>query len=100
MDGITVSEAAQAAIDTLPRGEDGKPVEKPEIRSDNGSGYTSKEFKVVLKEHHRIKPHWIDRMDAPNAAGAIGWEALTNQPPGSGKGLRRGGALLQRRTVT
>jgi putative transposase len=61
MDGITVGTAAQAAIDTLPKGVDGKPVEKPEIRSDNGSGYISKEFKVVLKEnglgHHRIKPH-------------------------------------------
>jgi putative transposase len=61
MDGITVSTAAQAAIDTLPKGTDGQPVEKPEIRSDNGSGYISKEFKMVLKEnglgHHRIKPH-------------------------------------------
>jgi putative transposase len=61
MDGITISTAAQAAIDTLPKGEDGKPLEKPEIRSDNGSGYISKEFKVVLKEsglgHHRIRPH-------------------------------------------
>ena len=38
MDGITVSTAAQAAIDTLPRGADGQPLEKPEIRSDNGSG--------------------------------------------------------------
>jgi putative transposase len=61
MDGITVGTAAQAAIDTLPKGADGQPVEKPEIRSDNGSGYISKEFKVVLKEnglgHHRIKPH-------------------------------------------
>jgi transposase InsO family protein len=61
MHGITVSTGAQAAIDTLPKGEDGKPVEKPEIRSDNGSGYISKECKVVLKEnglgHHRIKPH-------------------------------------------
>jgi transposase InsO family protein len=61
MDGITVGTAAQAAIDTLPKGEDGQPVDKPEIRSDNGSGYISKEFKIVLKEnglgHHRIKPH-------------------------------------------
>jgi putative transposase len=61
MDGITVSTAAQAAIDTLPRGEDGQPMAKPEIRSDNGSGYISKEFKVVLREnglgHHRIRPH-------------------------------------------
>ena len=61
VDGITTSLAAQAAIDTLPKGADGRPVEKPEIRSDNGSGYISKEFKMVLKEnglgHHRIKPH-------------------------------------------
>jgi len=61
MDGITVSSAAQAAIDTLAKGADGQPLAKPEIRSDNGSGYISKEFKVVLKEnglgHHRIRPH-------------------------------------------
>jgi transposase InsO family protein len=61
MDGVTVSTAAQAAIDTLPKGADGQPVDKPEIRSDNGSGYISKEFKSVLQEnglgHHRIKPH-------------------------------------------
>jgi transposase InsO family protein len=61
MDGITLSTAAQAAIDTLPKGEDGQPVDKPTIRSDNGSGYISKEFKTVLKEnglgHHRITPH-------------------------------------------
>jgi len=61
VDGITLSTAAQAAIDTLPKGVDGQPVDKPEIRSDNGSGYISKEFKIVLKEnglgHHRIKPH-------------------------------------------
>lgn len=61
MDGLTVSAAAQGAIDTLPKGEDGLPVARPLIRSDNGSGYISKEFKVVLTEnglgHHRIKPH-------------------------------------------
>src|SRR5262245_38113506 len=61
MDGITVSTAAQAAIDTLPKGGDGQPLEKPEIRSDNGSGYISKEFKTVLREHglghHSIRPH-------------------------------------------
>src|SRR5216683_4181044 len=33
MDGITVGTAAQAAIDTLPKGADGRPVDKPEIRS-------------------------------------------------------------------
>jgi putative transposase len=61
VDGITLSTAAQRAIDTLPKGGDGQPVDKPEIRSDNGSGYISKEFKMVLKEnglgHHRITPH-------------------------------------------
>jgi putative transposase len=44
VDGISLSTAAQAAIDTLPKGVDGQPVDKPEIRSDNGSGYISKEF--------------------------------------------------------
>src|SRR5439155_9452297 len=61
MDGITTGAAAQAAIDKLPKGAEGKPMAKPEIRSDNGSGYISREFKMVLKEnglgHHRIKPH-------------------------------------------
>ena len=54
--------AAEPAVETtLAQGEDGQPRVKPEIRSDNGRGYISKEFKVVLKEnglgHHRIKPH-------------------------------------------
>jgi putative transposase len=61
MDGLTISTAAQAAIDTLPKGTDGQLVAKPEIRSDNGSGYISREFKTVLQEnglgHHRIRPH-------------------------------------------
>jgi putative transposase len=87
MDGITISTAAQAAIDTLPKGEDGQPVDKPEIRSDNGSGYISKEFKMVLKEnglgHHRIKPHCpeenglIERMHRTLREELDG-EALTN----------------------
>jgi putative transposase len=61
MDGVTVSLAAQAAIDTLPRGVDGRLEAPPAIRSDNGSGYISQEFRLVLKEnglgHHRIQPH-------------------------------------------
>jgi putative transposase len=87
MDGITVGTAAQAAIDTLPRGEDGRPAVKPEIRSDNGSGYISKEFKIVLAEnglgHHRIKPHCpeenglIERMHRTLREELDG-EALTN----------------------
>jgi len=61
MDGKTVSLAGQAAIDQLPKGADGKPIDRPVIQSDNGSGYIAREFLLVLKEnglgHHRIKPH-------------------------------------------
>jgi len=61
MDGLTVSLAALKAINTLPKGEDGKPLARPLIRTDNGSGYVSKEFKIVLREHgldhHPIRPH-------------------------------------------
>jgi transposase InsO family protein len=61
MDGVTVSLAAQSAIDTLPKGADGKPAATPVIQSDNGSGYLAKEFRQVLDEnglgHHRITPH-------------------------------------------
>jgi transposase InsO family protein len=60
MDGLSVSVAAQAAIEKLPKGPDGKPLVTPEIRSDNGSGYISKGFRLVLKEnglkHRRIQP--------------------------------------------
>ncbi len=56
MDGNSVSLAAQAALDKckvigLP----------PEIQSDNGSAYISRDFKMVLSQmgvgHHRIHPH-------------------------------------------
>jgi putative transposase len=61
MDGHSVSLAAQAAIETLPRDEDGAIREKPAIRSDNGSCYILREFGGVLDEyglhHRRIKPH-------------------------------------------
>ncbi|MCI0407667.1 MAG: IS3 family transposase, partial [Acidobacteria bacterium] len=61
MDGIAVSVAAQAAIETLPRGEDGQLQEKPAMQSDNGSSFIAREFLLVLKEHglghHRIRPH-------------------------------------------
>jgi putative transposase len=61
MDGLSVSLAAQGAIETLPKDRRGRPLMSPEIRSDNGSGYISKEFRLVLKEngleHRRIQPH-------------------------------------------
>ena len=61
MDGVTVSIAAQAALETLPTDEEGKLREKPAIRSDNGSCYISREFGGVLDahglNHRRITPH-------------------------------------------
>jgi transposase InsO family protein len=61
MDGHTVSVAAQAALETLSRGPDGRLLKRPAIRSDNGSGYISREFGGVLDEyglsHRRITPH-------------------------------------------
>jgi transposase InsO family protein len=61
MDGHSVSLAAEAALETLARNETGELTVKPEIRSDNGSGYISREFGGVLDEHglshRRIKPH-------------------------------------------
>jgi transposase InsO family protein len=61
MDGISVSLAAQAAVEKLPNGPDGQAVARPEMQSDNGSGYIAREFLAVLAEHglghHRIRPH-------------------------------------------
>lgn len=61
MDGTSVSTSAQAALETLPKGEDGKASAKPEIRSDRGSAYISREFREVLDWHElthaKIKPH-------------------------------------------
>jgi len=61
MDGMSVSLAAQAALETLERTEEGKLTTPPEIRSDNGSCYISRDFHCVLEAHglghQRIKPH-------------------------------------------
>jgi transposase InsO family protein len=61
MDGGTVSLAAQTTVEWLPKGEDGRPRERPEVRSDNGSRFIAKEFRQVLAEQglgpHRITPH-------------------------------------------
>jgi putative transposase len=61
MGGISLGLAAQKAIETLPKGTNGLPVDRPVIQSDNGSGYISREYLQVLKEHglghHRITPH-------------------------------------------
>lgn len=61
MDGHSVSTAAQAALEKLARDDQGNLTVRPLIRSDNGSGYVSREFGGVLDEyglsHRRIKPH-------------------------------------------
>jgi putative transposase len=61
MDGNSVSLGGQAALETLPRNAAGELEVKPEIRSDNGSCYISKEFHGVLEHygltHVKIRPH-------------------------------------------
>ena len=63
MDGITVSVEAQAAVERFLRERGGELPSQgmPQVRSDNGSCYVSREFRGVLDEHHlghqRIKPH-------------------------------------------
>ena len=61
MRGASVSLAAEKALRKERSSWEGSELSPPEIRSDNGSCYLSREFKVVLKEHgltHQlIKPH-------------------------------------------
>src|SRR5262249_58386077 len=58
---VGVMAAANGAIETLRGGQDGLPVDKPELQSDNGSSFIAREFLLVLQEHglghHRIRPH-------------------------------------------
>jgi putative transposase len=81
MDGASVSLAAQGAIERLPRDEQGQLLARPEIRSDNGSGYLSKEFRQVLQEHGlchvKIKPHCPEEnglMERSNRTVREAWE--------------------------
>jgi transposase InsO family protein len=57
MDGVSVSLAAQAALEKLPEGE----RSRVRIQSDNGSAFVSGEFARTLARHsvghHRIYPH-------------------------------------------
>jgi transposase InsO family protein len=61
MEGLTVAEACRRALESLPHDELGNLLVKPEIRSDNGSCYISKEFHGVLDHfkltHVKITPH-------------------------------------------
>ena len=61
MEGERVSVSSQAALETLPHSASGELLVKPEIRSDNGSCFVSREFHGVLEHygltHVKIKPH-------------------------------------------
>lgn len=61
MDGHSISAGAQKALESFQMDHDGKVTTRPIIRSDNGSGYISREFGGLLAHHelthHRIKPH-------------------------------------------
>lgn len=86
MDGDSLSLAAQAAIETLEKGADGLPVERPQIRSDNGSGYISKEFRLVLEanglDHQTIRPHCPEENGLMERSNRTIREALEEHDPG------------------
>jgi putative transposase len=83
MDGHRISVAAQAALETLPRDEQGKVTIQPMIRSDNGSGYVSKEFGSLLEfhglNHHRIRPHCPEENGVMERANRTLRESLDEQ---------------------
>jgi putative transposase len=86
MDGDSLSLAAQAAIETLAKGTDGLPVTRPQIRSDNGSGYISKEFRLVLEanglDHQTIRPHCPEENGLMERSNRTIREALEEHDPG------------------
>lgn len=85
MDGASVSLAAQAAVETLGRDASGRPASSPEIRSDNGSGYISRDFHGVLEHygltHQRIKPHCPEENGIMERANRTVREALEDREP-------------------
>lgn len=83
MDGLSLSVAAQAALETLPTDAAGQLLERPTIRSDNGSGYISREFGGVLDEHglshRRIRPHCPEENGVMERANRTIGEALEGE---------------------
>ena len=75
--------AAQAALERLPRDAEGRLLERPDIRSDNGSCYISREFGAVLDEHElshrRIKPHCPEENGLMERANRTLGEALEDE---------------------
>jgi putative transposase len=87
MDGVTLSLAAQRALETLPRTAAGELAVRPEIRSDNGSGYISKEFHGLLEHHglthNKITPHCPEENGIMERANRTFREALEEVELGS-----------------
>jgi putative transposase len=83
IDGGSVSVAAQTALERLPRDAEGKLLTKPDIRSDNGGCYISREFGAVLDEHElshrRIKPHCPEENGLMERANRTLGEALEDE---------------------
>lgn len=84
MDGPAVSLAAATALTTLPKGADGLPIDRPEMRTDNGSGYVSWEFRQVLREHgltqQRIRAHCPEENGLMERSNRTMREALEEEP--------------------
>lgn len=85
MEGRTVSVEAQAAIEKLLGEWGGEILEEgmPEVRSDNGSCYISRDFRMVLDEHamshNKIKPHCPEENGIMERANRTFREALDGE---------------------
>jgi putative transposase len=87
MEGHSVSLGGQKALETLPRNARGEPLARPEIRSDNGSCFLSKEFHGVLEHngltHVKIRPHCPEENGIMERSNRTVREALEEQEPSS-----------------
>ena len=87
MEGHSVSLGGQKALETLPRTEHGELLARPEIRSDNGSGFISKEFHGVLEHygltHVKIRPHCPEENGIMERSNRTVREALEEAEPAS-----------------
>jgi putative transposase len=83
MDGHSASLAAQKALETLPRNERGELLSKPEMRTDNGSCFISKEFHGVLEYYGltqvKITPHCPEENGLVERSNRTMREALEEQ---------------------
>lgn len=85
MEGGTVSIEAQTAIDQLLKEKGGEIPEEglPEVRSDNGSCYVSRDFRTVLDQHgmshNTIQPHCPEENGIMERANRTFREALDGE---------------------